>query len=239
MAISDPKLYNWNNHEKCNFSFEILLNYFCFIIYLSCTVWVTKYKTRLKLVTAENGDSGVFLCRSRTYDLPITSSHATPLSYRGWSEKSEYRSFRHRVDPIGSLSTRVFERADGNRKRNISCARTVVSPRFFILIISNGEKILSNVNVLCKDKLKEKTAHFRLPSGSQKRASLSSLIRRAERPVFHSDKGGTLETSGSHVSYCGYLTVVDSFGKTNFSIVIGKRSYVRKFDFPLIDCKLL
>ena len=29
---------------------------------------------------------------------------------------------------------------------------------------------------LCKDKLKEKTAHFRLPSASQKRACLSSLI---------------------------------------------------------------
>ena len=28
---------------------------------------------------------------------------------------------------------------------------------------------------LCEDKLKDKTAHFRLPSASQKRASLSSL----------------------------------------------------------------
>ena len=40
----------------------------------------------------------------------------------------------------------------------------------FTLIISNGEKILSNEMWLCKDKLKGKTAHFRLPSASQKRA---------------------------------------------------------------------
>ena len=71
--------------------------FFCFIIYLSCTVWVTKCKTRLKLVTAENGDSGVFLCRSRTYDFPITSSDAPPLSYRGWLEKSDCS--RTRVEP--------------------------------------------------------------------------------------------------------------------------------------------
>ena len=30
---------------------------------------------------------------------------------------------------------------------------------------------------LCEDKLKEKTAHFRLPSASQKRACLSSLLK--------------------------------------------------------------
>ena len=34
---------------------------------------------------------------------------------------------------------------------------------------------------LCEDKLKGKTAHFRLPSASQKRACLSSLLANQER----------------------------------------------------------
>ena len=48
-------------------------------------------------------------------------------------------------------------------------------------MFSNRETILSNVVWLYEDKLEGKTAHFRLPSASQKRACLSSLM---------SDRGG-------------------------------------------------
>ena len=48
--------------------------------------------------------------------------------------------------------------------------------QIFILIISNGEKILSTVNVVCEDKLDGKTAHLRLPSASPKRACLSCIL---------------------------------------------------------------
>ena len=45
---------------------------------------------------------------------------------------------------IGSLSKCVFE----TRTANISRARTVLSPRVLYYLSPNGEKILSNVNVV-------------------------------------------------------------------------------------------
>ena len=60
---------------------------------------------------------------------------------------------------------RVFETRTATGRENFVCQDSGV-PQIFILIISNGGKILSNVNVVCEDKLKGKTAHFRLPSAS-------------------------------------------------------------------------
>ena len=48
---------------------------------------------------------------------------------------------------VPSNQARAFLRRGRQPEEKISRARTVVSPRFFIRIISNGEKILSNVNV--------------------------------------------------------------------------------------------
>ena len=48
--------------------------------------------------------------------------------------------------------------------------------QIFILIISNEEKILGNVNGFCEDKLKGKTAHLRLPSSSLKTRVLLASI---------------------------------------------------------------
>ena len=76
---------------------------------------------------------------------------------------------------LGSLSTRVFEMRTATGREHFAYQDSGVS-QSFILIISNGEKILSNINVLCEGKLKGKTAHFRLPSASQKCACLSSLL---------------------------------------------------------------
>ena len=79
------------------------------------------------------------------------------------------------INLLGSLSMRVFETRTSTGREHFACQDNAVS-QIFIPIIANGEKILSNVNVVCKDKLKEKTAHFRMPSASQKRACLSSLL---------------------------------------------------------------
>ena len=48
---------------------------------------------------------------------------------------------------IGSLSTRVFETRTLTRRENIACQDSGVS-QIFIFIISNGQKIFSNVNVV-------------------------------------------------------------------------------------------
>ena len=49
--------------------------------------------------------------------------------------------------PIGSLSTRVFETQTATGREHFSCQESTVS-QIFMLLISNGEKILSNVNVV-------------------------------------------------------------------------------------------
>ena len=70
---------------------------------------------------------------------------------------------------------RVFETRTATGREHFTCQDSGVS-QIFVLIISDGEKILNNVNVVYENRLKGKTAHFRLPSASQKRACLSSLI---------------------------------------------------------------
>ena len=47
----------------------------------------------------------------------------------------------------GSLSTHVFETRTATGRENFACQGSGVS-HIFILIITNGEKILSNVNVV-------------------------------------------------------------------------------------------
>ena len=48
---------------------------------------------------------------------------------------------------IGSLSTRVFETRTATGREQFAFLDRIV-PQIFILFISNGEKILSNVNVV-------------------------------------------------------------------------------------------
>ena len=81
---------------------------------------------------------------------------------------------------LGILSTRVFETRTATGRDQFAFQDSCVS-QIFIRIISNGEKKLDNEMWLCEDKLKGKTGHFRLPSASQKRACLSSLLW-SERP---------------------------------------------------------
>ena len=53
----------------------------------------------------------------------------------------------------GSLSTRVFETRTATGRENFACQDSVVS-QIFVLIISNGEKILSIVNVVERKQVK-------------------------------------------------------------------------------------
>ena len=48
---------------------------------------------------------------------------------------------------LGSLSTRVFETWTATGREHFTCQDSGVS-QIFVLIISDGEKILSNVNVV-------------------------------------------------------------------------------------------
>ena len=75
---------------------------------------------------------------------------------------------------------RVFETRTATGREHFARQDSGV---FQCLIISHGEKILSNAMCLCEDKLKGKTAHFRLPSASQKRACLSSLLWAFDRDL--------------------------------------------------------
>ena len=77
------------------------------------------------------------LNKRRSYNLPITSSSAEQISYRKFAG----------VKPLGSLSTRVFETRTATGRENSAFHGSGVS-QIFILIISNGEKILGNENVV-------------------------------------------------------------------------------------------
>ena len=48
---------------------------------------------------------------------------------------------------IGNLSTRVFETRTATGREHFACQESGIS-QIFVLIISNGEKILSNVTVV-------------------------------------------------------------------------------------------
>ena len=63
-----------------------------------------------------------------------------------------------------------------NPEENILRARTVLSPRFLYYSSLMEKRYLAKWMWLSEDKLRVKIAHFRLPSASQKRACLSSLL---------------------------------------------------------------
>ena len=73
------------------------------------------------------------------------------------------------------MSAPIFETRTATGREHFASQGSGVS-QIFVLIISNGEKKLGNEMWLCEDKLKGKTAHFRLPSACQKRACLSMRI---------------------------------------------------------------
>ena len=51
------------------------------------------------------------------------------------------------ISLLGSLSTRVFKTRTAAGRQHFACLDGIVS-QMFLLLISNGEKILSNVNVV-------------------------------------------------------------------------------------------
>ena len=58
------------------------------------------------------------------------------------SEKDPVAAYK-----IGNLSTRVFETRAATGREHFACQASGIS-QIFVLIISNGEKILSNVTVV-------------------------------------------------------------------------------------------
>ena len=72
---------------------------------------------------------------------------------------------------------RVFETRTATGREYFACQDSGVW-YIFILIISDEERYFAMYKWLCKDKSKGKTAHFRLPSASQKRTCLSNDGRR-------------------------------------------------------------
>ena len=76
---------------------------------------------------------------------------------------------------LGSLSMHVFETRTTIGRGHFACRDSGVF-QIFIPSISNGKRYLVMQMRSCEDKLKGKTAHFRLPSASKKRACLSSLL---------------------------------------------------------------
>ena len=58
---------------------------------------------------------------------------------------------------LGSLSTRVFEKRTATGREHLACQGRVVS-QIFILIISNGKKIVSNVNVVVRRQVKRENS---------------------------------------------------------------------------------
>ena len=61
-------------------------------------------------------------------------------------------------------------------EEDISRAKKVMCPKFLYQASLMEKRHLAMQMRSCEDKLKGKTAHFRLPSASQKRACLSSLF---------------------------------------------------------------
>ena len=107
-----------------------------------------------------------FLCKSR----------GARVNARGLGKVSRGAGWKESL-------TNIDFHADGNRKR-IFHARTVLSPRF-LYYLSLMEKRYLWCKWLCEGKLKVKTAHLQLPSASQKRACLSSLLFHLIITVLH------------------------------------------------------
>ena len=69
----------------------------------------------------------------------------------------------------------VFETRTTTGRGHFACRDSVVF-QIFIPSISNGKRYLVMQMRSCEDKLKGKTAHFRLPSASKKRACFKSSL---------------------------------------------------------------
>ena len=98
---------------------------------------------------------------------------------------------------LGSLSTRVFETRTATGREHFACQDSGVS-QIFKLIISNGEKILSNVNLIVLKQVKRensslpvavrvsKTRVLKLPTNRSTRISVVCFfLDRDEVAIIH------------------------------------------------------
>ena len=84
-----------------------------------------------------------------------------PKSHSPFSSRLAFRlcrqNFISRALTIGSLSTHVFETRTATGREHFACQESIVS-RIFVLLISNGEKLLSNVNVVVCGQVKNENS---------------------------------------------------------------------------------
>ena len=93
-----------------------------------------------------------------------------------------YILLQSRIPPlIGSLSTHVFETQTATGRQHLTCQGSGVS-QIFILIISNGEKIRSNVNVVVWRQVKTENSSFPVAVRISKTRVLKLAIIHCIRP---------------------------------------------------------
>ena len=80
------------------------------------------------------------------------------------------------IATLGSLNTRVFETRTATGREHFARQNNGV-PQIFILIISNGEKILSNVNVVVSRQVKSKNSSLPVAARVSKTGALKLPIR--------------------------------------------------------------
>ena len=90
-------------------------------------------------------------------------------------ESWETSSWTAASTTLGSLSTRALETRTATGREHFTCQDSGIS-QIFLLIISNGEKILSNVNVVVWKQVKRENSSLPVAVRNPKTCGLSSLI---------------------------------------------------------------
>ena len=108
---------------------------------------------------------------------------------------------------LGSLSTRVFETRMATGREHFTCQDSGVS-QIFVLIISNGERILlSNVNVVVWKEVKRKNSSLPVAVRVSKTCVLSSLLTH-DRQWLHPE--GTQNNSRAPATTLSSLGTIES-----------------------------
>ena len=145
------------------------------------------------------------------------SSYAPPSdSYKKLRDFCQILSLSYWIELINMhidiWRPRTFLRRGRQPKENILRAGKVLSRRFLYSSSLMEKRYLSMWMWLCEAKLKVKTAHFRLPSASQKRACL----RRLERVFCCCSACETMEDYKE-----GYLMVWTNYTSPQCSSIVG------------------
>lgn len=110
------------------------------------------------------------------------------------------------TNTLGGLSTRVFEMRTATGKEHFTCQDSGVF-QIFVLIISNGEKILSNVNVVVCKQVKRENSSLPVAVHVAKTYLIKLPIR--SQTSFHAAMNWNITTSNLHrfrwISCCSFF----------------------------------